>query len=453
MKRLLIASLLCLTSATQHLWAGDNDWPTWRGPNYTGASPDAKPPIEWSQEKNIQWKAPIPGKGSSTPIVWGNQVFILSAEETDRVASTSPIQEQSNNTQSRFVTTQPPGGGRRPPAPPPTKFYRFLVLSYDLRTGEKLWQSTATEEVPHESGHSTNNFASSSPVTDGKVLYAFFGSRGIFAYDLNGKKLWEKDLGQQETRNQFGEGGSPALYQDYLIIPWDHEGQSFIAALDAKTGEIRWKVDRDEKTGWATPLIVEHKGRVQVVTNGKRIRSYDLKDGKLIWECGGQTDNPIPSPILYGDQIIATTGFRGAAMFSISLDSTGDVTDNSTSVKWKGTEATPYVPSPTLYKDRVYFVKSNNAILSSVDAKTGKIAINQKRLEGLEMVYSSIGAANDHIYVTDRNGTTLVLKHGDELQIVASNRLEEEIDASPVFLGNRLLLRSDRHLYCIANPK
>ena len=272
MKRFLIASFLFLSSATHSLIAADNHWPTWRGPNYTGASPDAKPPIEWNQEKNIQWKAPIPGKGSSTPIVWGNKVFVLSDEETDRVATISPGLQHADQPSSRFVTTQPPGGGRRPQAAPPTKFYKFMVIAYDLQTGDKLWQTTATEEIPHETGHNTNTFASSSPVTDGKALYAFFGSRGIFAFDLDGKKLWEKDLGQQETRNQFGEGGSPALYKDYLLIPWDHEGQSFIAALDANTGDIRWKVDRDEKTGWATPLIVEHKGRVQVGTNGKRIR-------------------------------------------------------------------------------------------------------------------------------------------------------------------------------------
>ncbi len=215
----------------------------------------------------------------------------------------------------------------------------------------------------------------------------------MFCYDLEGNKIWEKDLGQMQTRNEFGEGGSPALYGNSLIVPWDHEGDSFIASLDAKTGDILWKVDRDERTSWATPLIVEHKGVVQVITNGTRVRSYDIKDGRLIWECSGQTDNPIPTPILYGDSVIAMTGFRGAAAYRISLDAKGDISNDPSNkyVLWKYTAGTPYVPSPTLYKDQLYFVKSNNGVMTSIDAATGKPIIDQERVNGVNLIYASLG--------------------------------------------------------------
>jgi outer membrane protein assembly factor BamB len=480
LRSLLIANVLGLEASTDSNASYAADWPNWRGPQNTGVSSEAKPPIEWDAKKNIRWKAPLPGKGSSTPIVLGDKIFILTAEKTDRLKegfteeqaldfekAGEARRQQAASGGDRGASSNgnggnaerpnaegpsasgPNGGQRRPPPPAPAYYYRFLALALDRNTGEVLWKTTVTEQVPHEAGHGTNNFASSSPTTDGKTLFVSFGSRGIYALDLNGKVLWQKDLGQMETRNEFGEGGSPALFGDTLVVPWDHEGQSFIAALDKANGNVRWKVDRDEKTGWSTPLIVEHKGRVQVITNGKKVRSYDLRDGSLIWEAGGQTDNPIPTPILNGDHVIAVTGFRGANAYAISLDAEGDVTENSKYVKWQHREGTPYVPSPTLYNNKLYFVKSNNAILSSIDANTGKVLIDQKRIEGIKLIYSSLGAAANRIYVTDRNGITVVLEDSPELKILATNSLEEEIDASPVFIGIDLFLRGDKHLYCI----
>ncbi|MCU0717614.1 MAG: PQQ-binding-like beta-propeller repeat protein, partial [Pirellula sp.] len=500
--------------ATQ-LDAVEGEWANWRGPLFNGASMDATPPTSWSQEKNIAWKAPIDGMGSSTPIVWGNQIFVLSAIKTDRSEKDAPAsppveldrdiqslerdekpralkqentQSSNNNSSSEgqrpaSLATQasppsprppqprkassnrfeqgpvesrslqgrvfdPPGGGRLS-KPRPSNVYQFVVASFDLESGKKLWQTVVTEEVPHEGGHGTNNFASASPVTDGKHLYVFFGSRGIFCLDLAGKVIWTADLGEQITRNEFGEGASAALYKDFLIVPWDHEADSFIAALDPKSGDLKWKTARAERTNWCTPLIVEHKGIDQVIMNGRTVRSYNLNDGSLLWECGGQTENPIPTPFVYEGNVIATTGFRGAACYAISLDAKGDVSQSKDLVKWNYNQNTPYVPSATLYKGQIYFLSENKNILTSLDASTGKPIFARTRINGLDTIYSSIGAAADKIYVTGRSGTTVVMKAGPEPEVLSTNELGEEIDASPVFVGNKLLLRSASHLYCI----
>lgn len=502
-----VVLLNCGADAAE-LLAMEGEWANWRGPAFNGSSPDAAPPTAWGKEKNVAWKAPIDGMGSSTPIVWGNQVFILSAIKTDRSEMNLPARpspEPDRAIQSlerdekpkipsgatppppstnRMGGVQPPpfplprpprpriasstdvdrvpvesrppeGSGFGPPGggrlsnPKPSNVYQFVVASFDLASGKKLWQTVVAEEVPHEGGHSTNNFASSSPVTDGKHLYVFFGSRGIFSLDMAGKIVWTADLGDQITRNEFGEGASAALHKNYLIVPWDHEAESFIAALDSQSGDLKWKTARAERTNWCTPLIVEHQGSEQVIMNGRTVCSYNLKDGSLLWECGGQTENPIPTPFVHDGNVIATTGFRGAACYAISLDSKGDVSQSKDFVKWYYNQNTPYVPSATLYKGQIYFLSENKNILTSLDASTGKPVFARTRIAGLDTIYSSIGAAADKIYVTGRNGTTAVLKAGSEPELLSTNELGEEIDASPVFVGNKLLLRSASHLYCI----
>lgn len=393
------------------------DWPQWRGPDASGTATGANPPKTWSETKNIRWKIDVPGVGSSTPIILGDRVYVSTAVKADGV---------------------------------PEDLYDFMVIAYDRATGKEIWKTTLAQQVPHEAGHSTNTFASSSPVTDGERLYMSFGSRGVFCLDLDGKQLWDVNLGQMQTRNQFGEGSSPAIYDGTLVIPWDHEGESFIVALDAKTGTEKWRADRDEPTSWATPLITPYDGRVQVITNGtNRVRSYDLSTGELIWQCGGQASNPIPSPVRFEDNVIVMTGFRGYAIYSIPLNATGDITDSDT-VTWYEEDAAPYVPSPVLYQGQLYFVKANNGVLVSRDAKTGKMIIDATRLPDISSVYASPVAAANHVYVTGRDGTTVVLEHGESFEVIAVNNLDDEIDASAAISGNELYLRGKTHLYCIA---
>ena len=434
-----------------------SDWPQWRGPQASGVAENAAPPTRWSETENVRWKIGVPGNGSSTPIVLGDKIYVTTAIETDRIKEVAPESDAASNVgeeQRRDQGSQSRGRGIRRRfggGPPPTKYYQFAVIAYDRKDGNEIWRTVLTEQVPHERGHNTNTFASSSPITDGTRLFISFGSRGVFALDLDGNKLWEKDLGIMRTRAQFGEGSSPALADGTLVVPFDHEGDSFIVALNSSNGNEQWRQPRDEQTTWATPLITEFQGRNQVVTNGsKRVRSYDLETGNLIWECGGQATNPIPSPVRFKDDVIVMTGYRGYAIYSIPLASVGDITD-SESITWIGDGAAPYVSSPVLYKGQLYFIKSNNGILVSRDAENGDVLIDETRIPDVRSVYSSPVAANGHVYITGRGGTTVVIRHGSDFDVVATNRLDSEIDASAAISGDEIYLRGKRHLYCVAD--
>ncbi|MDP8246091.1 MAG: PQQ-binding-like beta-propeller repeat protein [Candidatus Hinthialibacter antarcticus] len=404
-----------------------NNWHHWRGPLYNGAAQNANPPTTWNEDKNIKWKVEIPGNGSSTPIIWGKKVFVTTAIETAKAKE-----------------------GAQADGRAPSKYYKFDVICFDRDSGKVIWQKTAAETVPHEGTHGTNTYASGSPTTDGEFLYVTFGSQGIFCYDLDGNQIWKRDLGDMQTRNSFGEGTSLTVHGDNLIVTWDHEGPSFIANLSAKTGDTKWKIDRDEQTTWATPLVVEHNGVTQVIANGaKRAISYDVKDGSIIWQCGGQTGNPIPTPFARNGIAYVSSGWRGAALYAIPLDSKGDITGTD-KIAWSHNNDTPYVPSPVLIQDRIYFTKDRNPIMSCVNADTGKVILPAARLpELLGNMYASPAASGDKVFFTTRDGTTLVLKIGEETKPLSVNKLDDEIDASPVMVGDSLFLRGKDYLYCI----
>jgi outer membrane protein assembly factor BamB len=341
------------------------------------------------------------------------------------------------------------GGGLR--SENPAEAYQFAVIAVDRATGKTLWQKVAREEVPHEGHHRDHGFASASPVTDGEHLYVSFGSRGIYCYDLKGALKWQKDLGDMQTRNSFGEGASPALHGDTLVINWDHEGDDFIVALDKRTGEERWRQKRDEPTTWSTPLIVERDGKAQVVVSARnRVRSYDLKSGAQLWECGGMTENVIPTPVSGFDHVFAISGYRGAALLAIKLGRTGDLT-NTDAITWQHGKGTPYVPSPLLSGERLYFYAGNNGVLSAFNAKSGEALFEAERIDGLlGGVYASPVAANGHVYLVGRDGKTVVIKDGDKLEPIATNKLDDKFDASAAIAGGEIFLRGHQYLYCIA---
>ncbi len=453
--RFQLASI-CLASlfVTTSVFAYDlnTDWPQWRGPDMSGTARQSNPPTTWSETENIRWKIEVPGVGSSTPIIWKDRVYVATAVKTDRVAEGATQPEATTEEPAARSGGRRGGRGGRGGGAQPKNFYDFMVIAYNRANGDEMWRSTVASQVPHEAGHNTNTYASSSPLTDGERLYVSFGSRGVHCLDFAGKKLWEKNLGVMQTRNQFGEGSSPAVHDGMLVVPFDHEGESFIVGLNAETGDEKWRQPRDERTTWSTPLITEFDGRTQVITNGTtRVRSYDLVTGELIWECGGQASNPIPTPVRFEDNVIVMTGYRGYAIYSIPLSAKGDITDSDT-ITWIEEDAAPYVPSPVLYNGQLYFVKANNGVLVSRNAKTGELIIGQTRLPDVASVYASPVAAADHIYLTGRDGNTLVLKHGDTFEVVASNQLDEKIDASAAIVGNEIFLRAKEHLYCIAKP-
>ena len=324
-------------------------------------------------------------------------------------------------------------------------------MAFDRKTGRRVWEHTVREEVPHEGSHRDASLASGSPVTDGEHLVANFGSRGLYCFDAQGKLIWEKNLGDMRTRHGFGEGGSPALHGNTLVVNWDHEGESFIVALDKRTGRELWRKPRDEVTSWSTPLVVEQQGRPQaVVTATRRVRAYDLANGEVVWECGGLGANCIPSPVAGFGMIYAMSGYRDKALLAIRYaDAKGDLT-GSEAVVWSRDEGTPYVPSPLLHGDRLYYLDKNSALLSCFDAKTGVAHYTKQRLEKINGVYASPVGVGQRLYVAGRDGTTYVLKNASEFEVLAVNELEDGFDASPAIAGDELYLRGRKYLYCIA---
>jgi len=398
------------------------NWPQWRGPEATGVAPAANPPAEWSESANIRWKVPVPGRGSGSPIVWGDRVFVLTA-----------VSESGQTAEG--VT------------------HRYVVMAFDRETGAVVWEKVAREEAPHESTHRQNGtYASASPVTDGEVLIASFESRGLYAFDLDGNLIWEKDLGDKLMRNQFGEGSTPALHGDTIVHVWDQiGGQSFVVALDKRTGEERWRQDRDEIDTWATPLIVEANGRAQVIVPAmERVKSYDLQTGEVVWETEGLTMNVIPSPVYEDGLAILMSGFRGNSLKAIDLTKAeGDITGTD-AIVWTHDRDTPYVPSPLLYDGILYILKSNSGILTAFDARTGEPHYALQRLEGVDEVFSSPVGAAGRVYITSRGGHTVVLEHGEAFEVVGANTLDDGFDASPAIVDGEIYLRGYRFLYCIA---
>ncbi|MFO0928538.1 MAG: PQQ-binding-like beta-propeller repeat protein [Gemmataceae bacterium] len=434
MYRTAIAVLVVLTSLAPAAEPRDN-WPAWRGPTANGvASASARPPLRWDEKTNIKWKAEVPGRGSATPIVWGDQVFVVTGVPTDRVAT--PADQPADDPRFPTKTTRP------------NRFYRFEVHSFDRDTGKLRWKQVAAEAVPHEGHHPTHSYAAGSPTTDGTRLVVSFGSFGVYAYDLNGKLLWKRDLGRLRTRLGWGEAVTPVLHRDAVILNWDQEADARLIVLDAATGKTRWEVARDEKSSWNTPFVVEHRGVTQVIVNGTtRVRSYDLATGKVLWAVGGMTVNAIPSPLAADGVAYVMSGYRGAAAVAVSLDARGELDGDK--LLWRYDRGTPYVPSPLLFDGRLYFTQANDNVLTILDARTGKELARGVRLTPLRTLYASPMAAAGRIYFVDRAGTTVVLAAGPDARVRAVNRLPEGVDASPVAVGKTLFLRGEKHLYAI----
>jgi outer membrane protein assembly factor BamB len=413
-----------------------HNWPHWRGPTANGVAPHGDPLLNWSETTNIKWKVEIPGRGVATPIVWGEQVFVLTAIDSGRVVegAAKPEDQPARPFGIKF----------------PNTLYKYVVLCLDRATGKTLWERTAIEDLPHEGHHGDSSFASASPTTDGRRLYVSFGSRGVFCFDLTGELQWKRPIDQVQTRLSFGEACSPVVHGDSVVLNRDNEGKSQLLVLDARSGEVRWKADRDELSAWATPLVIEHDGRTQIITSAsKRVRSYDLATGEVIWECGGQVGNVIPSPVQFGDLVCCMSGYNGSAALAIPLDSKGDVTD-SNRIAWRYNRDTPYVPSPLLYGERLYFNKVNSAILTCLNVRTGEPVIEATRLPDVNNIYASPVGAADRVYIVGRDGTTLVLKNSGKLEPLATNKLDDPIDASPAIVGKQILLRGRKSLYCIS---
>lgn len=431
---LAILLFLCSQSSEGLCFQDANNWPGFRGPMASGAAGKANPPTTWSSDKNIKWKVDLAGKNNSSPIVWGDRVFVTNAFATEKPKQRAQPQQQGRRRRRR---------GRAVPVKT-----RFETLCFDRNTGKEIWRTTASETTPHEATHPDHQYASASPVTDGKFVYSFFGSRGLYCYDLDGKLVWKKDdFGKMRTRGSFGEGSSPSLYKNAVIVPWDHEGESKIFVLDKTNGKVLWRKNRDEPSNWVTPVGCQVDGKDIVVTGGENfIRAYDLKDGKELWKVSGLTSRPISSPVLFDDMAILASARGGTRVLACKL---GEKLEGNR-VAWDKNRTGNDVPSLLLSENRLYILKGSSGILGCYNAKTGEEFYSGKRIPGIRSVYSSPVAAGGHVYITGRDGTTVVIADDEEFDVVGTNKLSDPTDASFAISGDRIFIRSKSKLYCVA---
>ena len=408
-------------------------WGQWRGPLATGAAPKADPPVEWSETKNIRWKTKLPGLGHSSPVVWGSLVFVTTAEMT--------------GAKKPFTGVTPDGAHNNMN---PLFDHQFAVMAIDRQTGAVVWRRTVATRQPHESTHESATWASNSPVTDGEHVLSFFGSNGLYCLDTGGRLLWSRDLGDMQVKHGHGEGASPLLHGETVVVNWDHEGASVIVALAKRTGKELWRQPRDEVTSWATPIVVTHDGQRQVVVSGtRRVRGYDLKTGAVIWEAGGLPGNIVASPVGADGMVFAAGSYEKQTLLAIRLTGAKGELTGTQQIAWQKNRSTPYVPSPLLYDGWLYYLRHYQGVLSRVNAKTGDEPSGPFRLGSVFNIYSSPVAAAGRIYVTDRNGKTLVMSNDAEPKALTLNKLDDRFSASAALVGDAIFLRGEKFLYCI----
>ena len=411
------------------------NWGYWRGPSQTGVA-SGSAPVRWSDTSNIAWKVEIPGRGHSSPVVWGDRIFVTTAVPTGRTANPADASGGRGGRQSDG------GAGAR-------EEQRFEVLALDRASGRIVWRQTAATAVPHEGYHATyGSFASNSPTTDGQRLYVSFGSRGLFAYDMNGTLLWQRDFDiQMRMFQEFGEGVGPVLDEGRLIVLFDHEGNGFLATLDAATGREIWRTPRTDGTNWAAPLVVRHEGRKQIVVNSPRkVRGYDYESGKPIWETAGLGLNTIPRAVQHGDSVLVMSGFISPALLAIRLGRQGDLAGTD-AIKWTANRGLAYTTSPVLHEGTLYFL-TDNGLVSAIDADSGKPVYQQIRLPKPSAIKASPVAAGGLLYFPTEEGDVVVARIGPTLDVIATNTLtDQSFLASPAVAGGDLFLRSRTHLF------
>jgi len=415
-RRLLPITALLLQAS---LFAAPGDWPYWRGPNADGmARGDA--PLRWSDTERVAWKVNVPGRGHSSPVVWGDRLFLTTAVPTS-------------------------------PAPPNSLVeHQFKVLCLDRKTGRLVWEKVAKVATPHQTHHGQyGSFASNSPITDGTYVFAFFGSRGLYAYTLDGELAWQKEFGQLRMFMNFGEGAWTALDGNTLVVVWDHEDASFLVGLDKRTGRELWRTPRQGNTNWSGPYITAHNGRKQILVSASReVCAYDLATGALIWKATGLGQNTIPSPVVHDGLALVMSGFRNPNLMAIRLGREGDLTGTD-AIVWTNQRGNSYTASPVLHEGKLY-VLTDSGMLSVFDAATGKPFYHQQRLPKPYSFKASPVGANGKLYLASENEDVIVVKMGETFEVLATNTLADQtFIATPAVVDGEIYLRGQNTLFAI----
>jgi outer membrane protein assembly factor BamB len=443
----LVASAALLLSQL-HVSASDQ-WPQWRGPEMVGVGAESPAlPDHWSRTDNLAWQAPVPGLGWSSPIIWGNQVFVTTVVAA--VASEGP----------KKGLYLPETGTDRPPDLPLGR-HQWKVYSLDLATGKVQWERVVHQGDAIASRHPKNSYASETPVTDGKRLHVFFGNLGLFTYDLDGKLLWSARVEPQLDQWGWGPGASPILVDGQVIVVLDNDRKSSIVSYDAATGRQNWRVPRDEGHNWATPFAWRNSLRTEIVTTGQRqVRSYDLS-GRLLWHFSGKlTDVSIPTPVAAHGMIYISSGYPGnehRPVFAIRPGGNGDLTvkfgeEASPFIGWYQPRVGSYNPSPLVYGD-YYYTLLDGGFLTCHDARTGAEIYGRQRIASGATFTASPWAYQGKLFLLSEDGDTYVVQAGREFQVLGKNPLDELTLASPAMASGYLVLRTASRVYAFKQQR
>ncbi|MGH9880518.1 MAG: PQQ-binding-like beta-propeller repeat protein [Pyrinomonadaceae bacterium] len=441
--RLSIALLVTLLATIVLLDATSfaANWPQWRGPAGQGVSSEKNLPSEWSPSRNIKWKTPIAGRGHSSPIVWGKKIFLTTALDGEAVPGRKAGVTHKLADGTDFVHPDAVGADLK---------HTFKVVCLDRETGKILWERVSYEGEVYDSRHKKASFASATPATDGKYVFAFFGSEGLYAYDYNGKLMWKQTFGKIGTAS-VGYGVSPILYENLVIMLCDDSGgNSFIAAFDKKTGKEAWRVPRKVDITWSTPVLVQASNRMELITGAaEAIIAYDPATGKELWRHKGLESNAVPSPVVSKDLVVLTSGYPTKVALALRAGGSGDVTGTSQLV-WTYNKGTAYVPSPILYGEYLYLM-TGNGMISCLEAKTGEVQYEGARVPKSTTFMASPVAFEGKILLTSEDGETFIVKAGPQHEVLGTNSVGEPVYASPAIADGKIFIRGEKNLYAIGN--
>lgn len=439
-----------LTAVLMASVAAADNYPQFRGVNADAISP-VPLPVNWTTESGVKWKISLEGEGWSQPILWEGRLYMTAAVPSNP-KNADAAKPESNN-----------GGYGRDRRDLVTVDYRYQVACLDAETGKPIWKTTVKQGKPPIPRHSTNTYATETPVTDGEHLYAYFGMNGVHCLDMDGEIVWQKDLGVFEMRAGWGTASSPVLQGDRLFVQVDNHEKSFLVALQAKSGEELWRVDREEKSQYSTPFVWKNSLRDELIVGGMVYRSYEPATGKLLWQIDMNKGRSSATPVAIGDVLFVGNEFRnrggeddgGGRLYAITPGGEGDITPPGDGmkgpfVKWRMDDSDLQMASPTYCDGNLYFFQRSRGIVKCVDAETGRLEYTS-RIRGANAFWASPWTDGKHIFALDASGTTHVLAAGDSFDLVAANPTDEQAWGTPAFAGGRLYLRTVDHLYCIGD--